>query len=80
MTSSFIDRGRFVSNSWTATPLNDLHNLHNAAEVQRLQEEHPGEDDLIVHHRTKGQLGITRGMHTGGMQWFFCTNIKMVHF
>ena len=63
VTSSFIDLGRFVSNSWTATPMNDFHNLHNAAEVQRLQEEHPGEDDLIVYHRTKGQLGISRGMH-----------------
>ena len=45
--SSFIGLDRFVSNSWTVTPLNDLHNLHNTAEVQRLQEEHPGEDDLI---------------------------------
>ena len=61
----FIDLGRFVSKSWTVTPLNDFHNLHNAAEVQRLQEEHPGEDDLIEDYRTKGQLGITRGMHTG---------------
>ena len=57
-----IDLGRFVSNSWAVTPLNDLHNPHNAAEVQRLQEEHPGEDDLIVYYRTKGQLGVTRGI------------------
>ena len=42
--------------------MNDFHNLYNAAEVQRLQEEHPGEDDLIVYHRTKGQLGVSRGM------------------
>ena len=47
--------------------MNDFHNLHNAAEVQCLQEEHPGEDDLIEYHwhRTKGHIGITRGMHTG---------------
>ncbi|KAF8523957.1 phosphatase 2C-like domain-containing protein [Hysterangium stoloniferum] len=54
--------GRIVNNRWTTTPLNDLHNLHNAAEVQRLQEEHPGEDDLIVHYRTKGEIGITRAL------------------
>ena len=61
-TSSLVDLGRFVSNSWAVTPLNDLHNPHNPAEVLRLQEEHPGEDDLIVRHRTKGLLGVTRGM------------------
>ena len=61
----FIDLGRFVSNGWAVTTLNDFHNLHNAAEVQRLQEEHPGEDGLIVYHRTKGHIGISRGMHTG---------------
>ena len=65
LTSSFIDLGHFVSNSWAVTTLNDFHNLHNATEVQRLQEEHPGEDDLIEYHRTKGHIGITRGMHTG---------------
>ncbi|KAF8520576.1 phosphatase 2C-like domain-containing protein [Hysterangium stoloniferum] len=54
--------GRMVKNSWTATHLNDLHNLDNAAEVERLQEDHPGEDDLIVYHRTKGQLGVTRAL------------------
>ncbi|KAF8512593.1 phosphatase 2C-like domain-containing protein [Hysterangium stoloniferum] len=54
--------GRIVNNRWTAIPLNDLHNLNNAAEVQRLQEEHPGEDDLIVYHRTKDQLGVTRAL------------------
>ena len=60
----FIDLGLFVSNSWAVTT--DFHNLHNAAEVRRLQEEHPGEDDLIVCHRTKGQLTVTlaRGMLT----------------
>jgi hypothetical protein len=68
---SFKDLGRFVSNSWAVTPLNDLHNLHNAAEVQRLQEEHPGEDDLIGYNRTKGELGVTRGMPTGAMRCFF---------
>ena len=65
LTSSFIDLGHFVSNSWAVTTLNDFRKLHNAAEVQRLQEEHPGEDDLIAYNRTKGQLGVTRGMHTG---------------
>ena len=65
VTSSFIDLGRFVSNSWVVTTLNDFHNLHNAEEVQRLKEEHPGEDDLVVYYRTKGQIGITRGMHIG---------------
>ncbi|KAF8520661.1 phosphatase 2C-like domain-containing protein [Hysterangium stoloniferum] len=54
--------GRMVNNSWTATPLNDLHNLYNAGEVERLQEDHPGEDDLIVRRRTKGQLGVTRAL------------------
>ena len=51
-----LDLGRFVSNSWAITlaPLNDLHNPHNAQEVQRLREEHPVEDDLIVYHRTWG--------------------------
>ena len=40
--------------------MNDFHNLHNAAEVQRLQEEHPGEDDLIVYHRTNvGKMQFT---------------------
>ncbi|KIJ57153.1 hypothetical protein M422DRAFT_23252 [Sphaerobolus stellatus SS14] len=54
--------GRIVNNVLTATPLNDLHNLRNIAEVQRLQDEHPGEDDLIVNYRTKGQLGVTRAL------------------
>ncbi|KAF8511671.1 phosphatase 2C-like domain-containing protein [Hysterangium stoloniferum] len=54
--------GRMVNNSSTATPLNDLHNLYNAAEVERLQEDHPGEDDLIVRRRTKGQLGVTQAL------------------
>ena len=68
----FIDLGRFVSNSWAVTPLNDLHNPYNPAEVQRLKEEHPGEDDLIVYDRTKGQLGVTRGKRIlGAMQCFF---------
>ena len=69
----FIDLGRFVSNSWAVTTLNDFHNLHNAEEVQRLKEEHPDEDDIIVYHRTKGkpEIGITRGMHTGVMRCFF---------
>ena len=67
----FIDLGRFVSNSWAVTPLNDLHNPYNAAEVQRLKEEHPGEDDLIVYDRTKGQLGVTRGKRIGAMRCFF---------
>jgi len=59
-----IDLGRIVNNnSWTATPLNDLHNLENAAEVQRLREKHPDEDDLIEGGRTKGKLGVTRGKH-----------------
>ena len=78
---SFIDLGRFGSNSWAVTPLNDLHNLHNAAEVQRLQEEHPGEDDLIEDNRTKGELGVTRGMRTGAMlSSFFELTLNMVHF
>ena len=51
--------------------MNDLHNLHNAAEAQRLKEEHPGEDDLIAYNRTKGQLGVTRGRRTGAMRCFF---------
>ena len=68
----FIDLGRFVSNSWAVTPLNDLHNLYNPAEVQRLKDEHPGEDDLIAYDRTKGQLGVTRGKRIlGAMQCFF---------
>ncbi|KAF8511666.1 phosphatase 2C-like domain-containing protein [Hysterangium stoloniferum] len=54
--------GRIVDSSWTATPLNDLHNMHNPAEVQCLQEEHPDEDDLIIDHRTKGSLGVTRAL------------------
>ena len=58
-----VDLGRIVNNVWTAAPLNDLHNLRNPAEVQRLQEEHPGEDDLVEGGRTKGQLGLTRGKH-----------------
>ena len=56
-----VDLGRIINNIWTATPLNDLHNLDNATEVQRLQAEHPGEDDLIKDGRTKGQLMLTRG-------------------
>ena len=60
---SAVVLGRIVNNIWTATPLNDLHNLKNPAEVQRLQAEHPGEDDLIVKGRTKGYLGLTRGEH-----------------
>jgi hypothetical protein len=36
--------------------LKRLHNLHNSAEVERLQEEHLGEDDLIEDHRTKKEL------------------------
>jgi len=59
-----IDLGRIVNNSRTATPLNDLHNLENAAEVQRLREEHPDEDDLIEGGRSKDQLGVTRGKHS----------------
>ncbi|KAF8520577.1 hypothetical protein BU17DRAFT_88741 [Hysterangium stoloniferum] len=31
-------------------------------EVQRLQEEHPDEDDLIIDYRTKGSLGVTRAL------------------
>ena len=58
-----VDLGRIVNNVWTVTPLNDLHNPQNPAEVQRLHEEHPGEDDLVVGGRTKGQLGVTRGKH-----------------
>jgi hypothetical protein len=59
-----VDLGRIVSNIWTATPLNDLHNPENPAEVQRLWEEHPVEDE---YRRTKGQLGVTRGKHTGNV-------------
>jgi len=58
-----VDLGRIVNNVPTATPLNDLHNLYNISEVQRLQKEHPGEDNLIKGHRTKGHLGLTRGKH-----------------
>ena len=65
-----VDLGRIVNNAWTATPLNDLHNLQNPAEVQRLQEEHSGEDDLVVEGRTKGQLGLTRGKDTMAMSCF----------
>jgi hypothetical protein len=54
VTYFFIDLGRFVSNSWTVTQLNDLHNLRNATEVQRLQ---PGEDDLIEDYRTWDHTG-----------------------
>jgi pyruvate dehydrogenase phosphatase len=57
------DLGRIINNLWTTTSLNDLHNLENPAEVQRLQAEHPGEDDLIKNGGTKGQLRITRGKH-----------------
>ena len=56
--------------------MNDLHNLHNAAEVQRLKDEHPGEDDLIAYNRTKGRLAVTRGMCT--RCFFFRININMV--
>ena len=65
-----VDLGRIVNNVWTATPLNDLHNPQNPAEVQRLHEEHPGEDDLVVGGRTKGQLGVTRGKHSMAMSYF----------
>lgn len=54
--------GRIVNNVLTATPLNDFHNLYNIAEIQRLQEEHPNEDDLIRYHRVKGNLGVTRAL------------------
>ena len=54
--------------------MNDLHNLHNPAEAQRLKEEHPGEDDLIAYNRTKGRLAVTRGMRTGAMRCFFFIN------
>ena len=60
---SVVVLGRIVNNVWTATPLNDLHNLKNPAEVQRLPEEHPGKDDLVQRGRTKGQLGLPRGKH-----------------
>jgi hypothetical protein len=62
------DLGRMVNNNWTATPLNNLHNADNPAEVQRLQLGHPGEDDLIQYCRVKGQLAVTRGMHATGMR------------
>ena len=60
---SVVVLGCIVNNVWTATPLNDLHNLKNPAEVQHLPEEHPGKDDLVQRGRAKGQLGLTRGKH-----------------
>ena len=65
-----VDLGRIVNSIWTPTPLNDLHNLENPAEVQRLREEHPGEDDIVERGRTKGQLGVTRGKHAMAMSYF----------
>ncbi|KAF8511679.1 hypothetical protein BU17DRAFT_97021 [Hysterangium stoloniferum] len=51
-----MDLGRTADNSWTTTPLDDFYNSHNAAEVQCLHEEHPGEDDPLV----SGSLGVTQ--------------------
>ena len=55
---SVVVLGRIGNNVCIAT--DDLHNSKNPAEVQRLQEEHPGEDDLVQRGRSKGQLGPTR--------------------
>ena len=71
--SPVVDLGRSVNNIWTATPLNDLHNLENSAQVQRLREKHLGEDDVIEYRRAKGQLEVTRGEHTTAMWYFFWT-------
>ena len=60
---SVVVLDRIVNNVWTSTPLNDLHNLKNPPEVQRLPEEHPGKDDFVQRGRTQGQLGLTRGKH-----------------
>ena len=59
VTQFLVDLGHMVNNVWTATPLNDLHNLENPAKVQHLQKEHPHKDDLIGFGQTKGQLRVT---------------------
>ncbi|KAF8496902.1 phosphatase 2C-like domain-containing protein [Hysterangium stoloniferum] len=60
--SCLLSMGQCVTSSLLdCHPLNNL-NLHNPAEVQRLQEEHPDEDDLIIDYRTKGSLGVTRAL------------------
>ena len=48
--------------TWRATPLTVNHNGGNAAEVQRVQDEHPGEKECILRDRVLGAIAVTRGI------------------
>ncbi|KAK4703122.1 pyruvate dehydrogenase phosphatase, partial [Phenoliferia sp. Uapishka_3] len=53
--------GRKVGEEWTATPLNEEHNGKVKSEVERLNQEHPGESETVVTKgRVLGSIAITR--------------------
>ncbi|WEW55417.1 [Pyruvate dehydrogenase [acetyl-transferring]]-phosphatase 1, mitochondrial [Emydomyces testavorans] len=62
--------GRRASNGkWTATPLSEDQTGSTASEVQRLRNEHPGEDYVVRNGRVLGNLEPTRAFGDAFYKW-----------
>jgi pyruvate dehydrogenase phosphatase len=48
--------------NWCGTLLTSNHNGENEAEVKRVREEHPGENECILRDRVLGAIAVTRGV------------------
>lgn len=46
---------------WSTSFLSAFHNGRNEVEVQRIQQEHPGETESVHNHRVLGAIAVTRG-------------------
>ncbi|KAF8498824.1 protein serine threonine phosphatase 2C [Gautieria morchelliformis] len=48
--------------TWKATSLSSNHNGDNDAEVKRVRDEHPGENECILRDRVLGAIAVTRAL------------------
>ncbi|KAF7299407.1 PPM-type phosphatase domain-containing protein [Mycena indigotica] len=55
-------RGRMQRGKMVPLIMNEYHNCKNEEEVAKIEREHPGEKDLVVHGGTLGGLRITRAL------------------
>jgi pyruvate dehydrogenase phosphatase len=63
LTTVFLVLGvKQASGVWAASVLSTNHNGTEAAEVERIRIEHPGEDECVLRDRVLGSIAVTRGM------------------
>ncbi|KAI1913887.1 [Pyruvate dehydrogenase [acetyl-transferring]]-phosphatase 1, mitochondrial [Ophidiomyces ophidiicola] len=60
---------RAANGKWTATPLSEDQTGSTESEIQRLRQEHPGEDNVVRNGRVLGNLEPTRAFGDAFYKW-----------